>query len=105
MRKFQEYFKRSEMMELVIHQLSMEGSLTASNGLPIPIERALSAKGLLVGLKDSHDETIALGVIESHQEDSRRIGVLTPLTDPGRVARLQLSSLRLLPSFEEERIG
>lgn len=104
-RKFQEYFKGSEIMELATNQISVEGSVTPSNGLPIPLERALSEKGLLVGLKDFQDETIALGVIEGQEEVSGRVRVLTPLIDRERVTRLQLSSLRLLPSFEEERIG
>ena len=105
MKRFQEYFKDSEVKELVTDQISLEGSVTTSNGLSIPLERALSVRGLLFGLKDSQDETIALGLIQSHQEDSGRVRVLTPLRDPERVTRLQLSSLRLLASFEEERIG
>jgi polynucleotide 5'-hydroxyl-kinase GRC3/NOL9 len=104
-KKFQHYFKGSEVRELVTDQLSLEGKTTTSDGLPIPFDQVLSIRGLLVGLKDFQGETMALGLIESHQEGSRRVRVLTPLVDPIRVARLQLSPLRLLPSFEEERIG
>ena len=83
--------------------VELEGKGVDSEGFSIPLGRALEVKGLLLGLKDVNDETLALGVIEDFIEEGRRLRISTPLNDIENVKILQLSSLKLTPSYEEER--
>lgn len=92
MRKFQEYFNRSEMQEIPIDEIRFEGEWSA-----------LSIKGLLLGLKNSDDNTLALGILDHFSEEKRLITLLTPLRETGNVRTIQIGSLRLTPSFEDER--
>lgn len=103
MRKFREYFKGSEIKELAIDGIQLEGRVLGSNGFSIPLEWALSIKGLLLGCKDMYDNTLALGVIENYVDEGRILRVSTPLRAIEEVEIIQFSSLRLTPSYEEER--
>ena len=69
----------------------------------IPLDWALRINGLLIGLKDSNDETLALGVIRNYFEEKKVVRVFTPLRDIQRVKTIQLSSLKVIPLYEEER--
>jgi polynucleotide 5'-hydroxyl-kinase GRC3/NOL9 len=102
-RKFMEYFRSSETKELAADGVQLEGKVVDSGGFSISLDRALSLKGLLLGLKDVNDETLALGVIEDFDKEGRRLRISTPLNDIEKVKSLQLSSLKLTPSYEEER--
>ena len=101
--KFRDYFKHSVIQELAIEQLQMEGEVLDPNGEPIPLDWSLRINGLLIGLKDSGDETLALGVIRNYLEEKKAVRVLTPLPDTQRVRTVQLSSLKVIPLNEEER--
>jgi polynucleotide 5'-hydroxyl-kinase GRC3/NOL9 len=103
-KKFEEYFHSAEPRELAVSNLRIEGTAVDSNGLPIPLERALGMKGLLLGLKDPNDNTLALGRIEDFFEEEKRLLIYTTLEDLDKVKVLQLSSLKLTPSFIEERV-
>ena len=92
MRKFQEYFNRSEIQEISIGEIRFEGEWSA-----------LSIKGLLLGLKNSDDNTLALGILDHFSEEKRLITLLTPLKETGNVTVIQTGSLRLTSSFEDER--
>ena len=92
MRKFQEYFNRSEMQEIPIDEIRFEGEWSA-----------LSIKGLLLGLKNSDDNTLALGILDHFSEEKRLITLLTPLRETGNVRTIQTGSLMLTSSFEDER--
>jgi len=102
--KFQEYFKHSVNQELTIEELQIEGEVLDPNGDILPLNWALKVNGLLIGLKDSNDETLALGVIRSYFEEKKVVRVLTPLREMERVKTIQLSSLKVIILYESESI-
>ena len=102
--KFRDYFKHSLVQELTIEEIQMEGEVLDPNGESIPLEWSLRINGLLIGLKDRSDETLALGVIRNYLVEKKILRVLTPLTDIQRVKTIQLSSQKVIPLSEEERM-
>ena len=103
-RKYQEYFQGSEINDLVIEGIHLEGTVRDPNSQPVLLEKALRVKGLLLGFKAINEDTLALGVIGDFIEEEKVLRVLTPLKDIGKVKSIQLCSIRLSPSYEEERI-
>ena len=101
--KYQDYFKYSVVQELSIENVQIEGEVLDPNGDVLPFDWALRINGLLVGLKDSNDETLALGVIRNFVEESKMVRVLTPLKEIQGVKSIQLSSQKVIPLYEEER--
>jgi polynucleotide 5'-hydroxyl-kinase GRC3/NOL9 len=101
--RFQDYFKNSVIQELAIEQVQMEGEVLDPNGEALPLDWALRINGLLIGLKDSGDETLALGVIRNYLDAKKAVRILTPLPDIQRVKTVQLSSLKVIPFYEDER--
>jgi polynucleotide 5'-hydroxyl-kinase GRC3/NOL9 len=102
--KFRDYFKNSEIQELAIEDVQIEGEVIDSSGFPIPLDWSLRINGLLIGLKDGNDETLALGVIRNYFEEKKVVRVFTPLREIQRVKMIQLSSLKIIPIYEEERL-
>ena len=102
-KKFQDYLKHAVIQELVIGNVQIEGEVLDPNGDVLPIDWALRINGLLIGLKDSNDETLALGIIRNYVEEMRDVRVLTPLREIERVKSIQLSSQKVIPFYEEER--
>jgi polynucleotide 5'-hydroxyl-kinase GRC3/NOL9 len=92
--KFREYFKHAIIQESPIENIQIEGEVIDPNGDPIPLDWALKINGLLLGLKDSNDETLALGLIKNYFEEKKSVRVFTPLREMERVKTIQLSSLR-----------
>ncbi len=101
--KFQDYFKNAVIQELAIGNVQIEGEVIDPNGDILPLDWALKINGLLLGLKDGNDETLALGVLRNCSEEKKGVRVLTPLQDVQRVKTIQLSSLKVIPLYEEER--
>jgi polynucleotide 5'-hydroxyl-kinase GRC3/NOL9 len=101
--KFRDYFKDSVIQELAIEEIQIEGEVLDPNGDPLPTDWALKINGLLIGLKDNDDETLALGVIRNYSEEKKVLRVLTPLRETQEVSTIQLSSQKIIPLFEEER--
>ncbi len=102
--KFQDYFKHSVVQEWAIEEVQIEGEVIDPHGDPIPLDWALQINGLLIGLKDSNDETLALGVIRNYLVEKKVVRVLTPLGDIQRVKTIQLSSFKIIPFYEDESI-
>jgi polynucleotide 5'-hydroxyl-kinase GRC3/NOL9 len=100
--KFREYFKHSSIQELAVEEVQIGGEVLDPNGESIPLDWALKINGLLMALKDRDDETLALGVIRNYLAERRVVRVLTPLTDIQRVEAIQLSSLKIIPLYEDE---
>lgn len=100
--KFRDYFKHSLVQELAIEELQIEGEVLDPNGESIPLDWALKINGLLIGLKDNNDETLALGVIRNYLAEKKVLRVLTPLTDILGVKTIQLSSLKIIPFCEDK---
>jgi len=102
-KKFQTYFKGSKVKELATREIKIEGEVIDSSGFTIPLDWALQVKGLLIGLKDIDENTLALGMID-RMEEGMALRVFTPLENIGEVKTIQLSSLELSSSYEEERV-
>ena len=100
--KFQDYFKHSVIQELAIAEVQIEGEVLDPNGETLPLDWALRINGLLIGLKDSNDQTLALGLIRNYLLEKRLLRVLTPHPDIGEVKTIQLSSLKVISIDEEE---
>ena len=101
--KFQDYFKHAVIQEVVIENIQIEGEVLDPNGDILPLDWALKINGLLIGLKDSHDETLDLGVIRNYIKERKVLRVFTPLSEIQGVKTIQLSSLKVIPLNEEER--
>jgi polynucleotide 5'-hydroxyl-kinase GRC3/NOL9 len=101
--KFRDYFKDSVIQELAIEEVQIEGEVLDPSGTPIPLAWALRINGILIGLKDGNDETLALALIRNYLEVKKVVRVSTPLRDIQRVRTIQLSSLKVIPLYEEER--
>ncbi len=101
--KFQDYFKHAVIQELAIENVQIEGEVLDPNGDILPLDWALKINGLLIGLKDSNDETLALGVIRNYSGEKKILRVFTPVREIQGVKTIQLSSLKVIPLYEEER--
>ena len=100
--KFQEYFKSSVIQELAIEGFQIEGEVLDQNGETLPLDWALKINGLLIGLKDSNDETLALGLIRNYFDEKKKVRVSTPLGGIEKVKAIQLSSYRHILLNEKE---
>ncbi len=100
--KFQEYFKHSVIHEFAIEELQIEGEVLDPNGETLPLDWALKINGLLIGLKDSNDETLALGLIKNYVVEKKIMRVSTPLRETERAKTIQLSSLKVILLHEDE---
>lgn len=102
--KFQDYFKHAVIQEVAIENVQIEGEVLDPNGDVLPIDWALKINGLLIGLKDGNDETLALGVIRNYSEEKKILRVFTPVRDIQGMKTIQLSSLKVIPLYEDERL-
>jgi polynucleotide 5'-hydroxyl-kinase GRC3/NOL9 len=100
--KFQDYFKHSVTHELAIEEFQVEGEVLDPNGETLPLDWALRINGLLIGLKDSNDETLALGLIKNYVVEKKIVRVSTPLREIERAKTIQLSSLKVILLHEDE---
>ena len=100
--KFRDYFKYSVIQELAIEEVQIEGEVLDPSGALLPLDWSLRINGLLIGLKDGNDETLALGMIRNYFEEKKVVKVLTPLSEIQRVKTIQLSSLRPILLYEDE---
>ncbi|HUL30542.1 MAG TPA: Clp1/GlmU family protein [Thermodesulfobacteriota bacterium] len=100
--KFQEYFKHSPVQELDMERLQIEGEVLDPNGEKLPLDWALRINGLLIGLKDNNDETLALGLVKGLIAEKRRVRASTPLREIERATTIQLSSLKILLLPEDQ---
>jgi polynucleotide 5'-hydroxyl-kinase GRC3/NOL9 len=100
--KFQEYFKHSGVQELAVEGFQMEGEVLDPNGEALPLDWALRINGLLIGLKDGNDETLALGLIKNYVVEKKILRVSTPLREVERAKTIQLSSLKVILFHEDE---
>jgi len=101
--RFRDYFKDSVIQEWAIEEVQTEGEVLDPTGEAIPLDWSLRINGLLIGLKDGNDETLALGMVKNYFEEKKVVRVSTPLRDIQRVKTIQLSSLKVIPLNEEER--
>jgi len=101
--RFRDYFKDSVIQELAIEEVQIKGDVIDPSGETIPLDWSLRISGLLIGLMDSNDETLALGMVKNFFEEKKLVRVSTPLRDIQRVKTIQLSSLKVIPLCEDEK--
>jgi polynucleotide 5'-hydroxyl-kinase GRC3/NOL9 len=101
-KRFQDYFKEAQIYELSLEGIQMEGEVMDPNGETLPLDWALRINGLLIGLKDIQDETLALGLIRHYLEEKKQLRILTPLQEIQKVKIIQLSSQKVILSRDEE---
>lgn len=108
--RFAAYFANARRLALQASRLSIlppttgRARLKAATAGPLLQPDALREEdltGLLLGLNDSANGTLGLGLLDGASEDGRTLYVLTPLTDAGPVRILQMGSLRLERSGQE----
>ncbi len=99
--KFQDYFKHAVIQELSIENVQIEGEVLDPNGDVLPLDWSLKINGLLIGLKDSNDETLALGLMKIYFEEKKRLRIATPLGDISGIKSIQLSSLKVILLYED----
>jgi polynucleotide 5'-kinase involved in rRNA processing len=87
---------------LAIERLQLEGEVLDPNGETLPLDWVLKINGLLIGLKDSNDETLALGLIKNSVAEKKIVRVSTPFREIERVKTIQLSSFRHIFLNEEK---
>ena len=102
--KFRDYFKHSVIQELAIEEVQIEGEALDPSGALLPLDWSLRINGLLIGLKDGNDDTLALGLIRNYIEEKKAVRVFTPLRDIQEVKTIHLSSLKVIPLYENESL-
>ena len=100
--RFRNYFKYSSIQELSIEEVQIEGEVLDPSGALLPLDWALRTNGLLIGMKDGNDDTLALGSMRNYFEGKKLIRILTPLRDIEGVKAIQLSSIRYTFVHEDE---
>ena len=101
--KLNAYFKHSVTQELNVERFQIEGEVLDPNGETLPLDWALKISGLLIGLKDSNDETLALGSIRNYSDENKIVRFFTPLREIEKVKTIQLSSFRHILFNEEQK--
>jgi polynucleotide 5'-hydroxyl-kinase GRC3/NOL9 len=101
--RFQDYFKYSTTHELAIDEVQIEGEVLDPNGETLPLDWSLRINGLLIGLKDNNGDALALGSVKNYFEEKKLLRVLTPLQDIQKIRTIQLSSLKIILLYEEEK--
>lgn len=86
-RKFQEYFAPSQSVELSLEEMALDyiDEWVGRDGF----------EGLLAGLNDAYNDTIALAIVEKYTPGSDKISILTPFESLEMVKSVQLSSFKL----------
>jgi polynucleotide 5'-hydroxyl-kinase GRC3/NOL9 len=102
--RFRDYFKYAVIQELATEEIQIEGEVLDPSGARLPLDWSLRINGLLIGLKDGNDDTLALGLIRNYFEEKKVARVFTPLREIESVKTIQLSSLRLLLLYEDENL-
>ena len=102
--KFRDYFRDSVIQELPTEGVQIEGEVLDPSGFPIPLDWALRINGIVIGLKDANDETLGLALVRNYLEVKKVVRVSTPLRDIQPIRTIQLSSLKVIPLYEEEKV-
>jgi len=102
--KFRDYFKHSVIQELAMEEVQIEGEVLDPSGALLPLDWSLRINGLLTGLKDGDDDTLALGLIRNYIEEKKAVRVFTPLRDIQGVKTIHLSSLKVIALYENESL-
>jgi polynucleotide 5'-hydroxyl-kinase GRC3/NOL9 len=97
--KYKEYFKGSQMVKMPLSRLGPKGYVWCQERNV----RIDAIKNLLLGLCDSEDSLLALGILQGFDLQERSLNILTPLNskDGEKITTIQLGEIKVDPSGEE----
>jgi polynucleotide 5'-hydroxyl-kinase GRC3/NOL9 len=99
--QLRDYFSECGIKEFPLDPIRIEAEIVDPDGEVLPSDALLGVNGLLIGLKDRSDNTLALGVIRTYSAENRTVRISTPLDDIQGVTAIQLGSFRLIPCRED----
>jgi len=86
--RFNSYFQDGRIRELSFKDMGLHGMVPE-------LSRKREVEGLLIGLCDQQNDTLALGIIEDIDLERKLLSIYTPLQDLGEVRSIQFGSIRL----------
>ena len=97
--KYREYFKESQIVKMPLSQVGPKGYVWCEERNV----RIDAIKNLLLGLCDSEDCLLALGILQKVDLESRSLHILTPLNskDGEMVRTVQLGKMKIHPDGQE----
>ena len=97
--KYREYFKESQIVKMPLSQVGPKGYVWCEE----KNVRIDAIKNLLLGLCDSEDCLLALGILQEVDSESRSLHILTPLSSKnGEMVRtVQLGKIKIHPDGQE----
>ncbi|HID31378.1 MAG TPA: hypothetical protein EYP19_15445, partial [Desulfobacterales bacterium] len=98
--KYREYFRGSQIVKMPLSQIGPKDYVWCREK-DLSID---SATDLLVGLCDSQNYLLALGVLQEFDMEKRRLHILTPLSpkDGEKVRTIRLGEIKIHPDGQEE---
>ena len=98
--KYREYFRGSQIVKMPLSLIGPKDYVWYQEG-NVPID---GAKGLLVGLCDSQNYLLALGVLEKFDVENQCLHILAPLSpkDGEKVKTIQLGDIKIHRDGREE---
>jgi polynucleotide 5'-hydroxyl-kinase GRC3/NOL9 len=98
--KYREYFKGSQIVKMPLSQIDPKDYVWCRERNV----RIDSVRDLLVGLCDSQNYLLALGVLQEFAAEERCLQILTPLSpkDGEKVRTVQLGEIKIHPDGQEE---
>lgn len=82
------YFQNAKIMKLSFKNMGLHGMVPSLN-------EKKDLNGLLIGLCDQWNDTLALGIIGEIDIGKKLLSILTPISDLGKVRSIQFGSIRL----------
>ena len=98
--KYREYFRGSQIVKMPLSHIGPKDYVWCRER-DVRID---SVRDLLVGLCDSQDDLLALGVLQEFAVEERCLHILTPLSpnDGEKVTTVQLGRIKIHPDGQEE---
>lgn len=100
--KYREYFRESQIVKMPFSQIGPQGYVWCRERNV----RIDAIKHLLLGLCDSENYLLALGVLQEFDLEERSLHILTPLSfkDGEKVRAIQLGEIKIHPNGQEEYV-
>ena len=100
--KYREYFRGSQIVKMPLSQIGPKDYVWYREG-KVPTD---SARDLLVGLCDSRNYLLALGILQEFDIERQCLHILTPLSpkDGEKVRTVQLGEIKIHPDGQEEEV-
>ncbi len=101
-KRYREYFRGSQMLEIAISQVGLDGNIwTQETSVNID-----ELENLLLGLCDSENYVLALGILKKLDLQGGALKILTPLNPKysGTVRAVRLGRIKIHPDGQEEHL-